>query len=78
MATELMAQPSAAGPEQLREDERKEQLADSRNYLGMGVSIGVVGAVSAALIGATCPVCIVATPALIGAGIFKRWQARRK
>jgi hypothetical protein len=81
MSTELIAEPRATtdGPaRETEETQRKERLADSRSYLGMGVTIGVVGVASAALIGATCPVCVVAAPALIGAGIFKRWQARRK
>lgn len=71
---ELNATPSE--PE--ADAKRDRQLADSKEFLGMGVAIGVVGAASAAAVGAACPMCVVAAPALIGAGLFKRWQAFRK
>lgn len=78
MTTERLAGFNAAESETQRETERTQQLADSRTYLGMGATVGIVGAASAVLVGATCPACVVAAPALIGAGIFKRWQAKRR
>jgi hypothetical protein len=69
--TALAADPAAPDP-------RKAALAASREYLGMGVTIGAVGLVSAAVIGATCPLCVVAAPAFLGLGAYKRWQARRR
>jgi len=54
------------------EDER-----DAGGMLMTGAAIGVLGVVSAALGGAVCPVCVVAAPALIGIGAYKRWRAKR-
>lgn len=42
-----------------------------------GLGVMAVGALGAIAGGALCPVCIVATPALLGAGAYKKWQARR-
>jgi hypothetical protein len=42
-----------------------------------GVGIGAIGVAGVVLLGAACPVCVVATPALIGVGLIQRWRARR-
>jgi hypothetical protein len=47
---------------------------ESTQYLTMGLGIGAVGAVGALVGAAACPVCIVATPALLGVGLYKRWK----
>lgn len=39
-----------------------------------GAGIGVLGAVSAIIGGAVCPLCVVAAPALIGMGAYRRWR----
>jgi len=39
-----------------------------------GAGIGLLGALTAAIGGAVCPVCVVAAPALIGVGAFRRWR----
>jgi hypothetical protein len=51
---------------------------DANAMILTGVGIGAFGAVSAAVIGATCPLCVVAAPALVGWGVFKRVRARRR
>lgn len=43
-----------------------------------GVSALAIGAIGAVVSGAVCPLCIVATPALLGAGLVKKWQAHRE
>ena len=43
-----------------------------------GVGLGAIGAASAAVLGATCPVCVVGAPALVGWGAYRRWRARRQ
>lgn len=66
-------------------DERAEQavdptqrrLARSNEFLTMGATVGVVGVAGAVLLGATCPICVVAAPALLGAGVVERIRARR-
>jgi len=45
--------------------------------MATGLGIGVFGAAAALIGGAVCPVCVVATPALLGLGAFRRWRARR-
>jgi len=61
--------PSAARARTLRED--------SNSLLGAGLGLGAFGAAGGLLLGAVCPVCIVATPALIGAGVVQRIRAAR-
>lgn len=43
----------------------------------MGAGIGVYGAVTAAVGAAVCPICVVATPALLGVGLYKKWRQRK-
>lgn len=57
-----------------KDDDRKE----GNHYLVSGVAIGAVGAASAALLGATCPLCVVAAPGFVGYGLYKRWRAARE
>lgn len=42
-----------------------------------GLGVGAIGVAGAVLLGATCPVCVVATPALLGAGLYQKWKRRR-
>ena len=50
---------------------------DGNAFLASGLGIGAFGVASGVLLGAVCPVCVVATPALIGAGVYKRVRAWR-
>jgi hypothetical protein len=59
-------------------DEAGEERRDANAMIAGGVGVGALGAVLAALGGAVCPVCVVAAPALVGVGAFKRWRARRR
>lgn len=45
--------------------------AEGTQYLTMGASIGAMGLAGAAL-GAVCPLCVVATPALLGFGLLQK------
>ncbi|MBS2019905.1 MAG: hypothetical protein JST00_43985 [Deltaproteobacteria bacterium] len=49
----------------------------STEYLVAGASVGVLGVVGAVVGAAACPVCVVATPALLGVGLYKRWRERQ-
>lgn len=51
--------------------------SDANQYLAMGAGIGVYGAVTAAVGAAVCPICVVATPALLGVGLYKKWRQRK-
>lgn len=53
----------------------KDQEANGLLLSGLGVAaIGAIGAIA----GAACPLCVVATPALLGFGAFRKWQARKE
>jgi hypothetical protein len=66
---------------------RKRTTADPRSseaatraateLIASGIGIGVLGTVAAVISGAVCPVCVVAAPALIGVGAYRRWRAAR-
>lgn len=56
--------------------EERSKPRESTQYIAMGASIGALGAVSAIVGAAVCPVCVVATPALLGIGFYKRWRER--
>lgn len=53
------------------------KTSDANTMLLGGLGIGAFGLVSAAIGGAVCPVCVVAAPALLGIGAFKRWKEHR-
>jgi hypothetical protein len=53
-------------------DETKPKPRESTELLVAG--LGTLGAVSAIVGAAVCPICVVATPALLGVGLYKRWK----
>lgn len=56
---------------------RRDERSEANRMIGMGVGIGAFGAATALLAGAVCPACVVAAPALVGVGLFRRRRARR-
>lgn len=52
----------------------KPKRRESTELLVAGLGIGSLGAVSAIVGAAVCPICVVATPALLGVGLYKRWR----
>ncbi len=61
-----------------REQQIQQELRDAGSCLAMGAGVGTVGTASALLLGATCPICVVMAPALIGMGLVKGYSARKK
>ena len=59
-------------------EDKKATTADANTLIVGGLGIGAFGIISAAIGGAVCPVCVVAAPALLGFGAYKRWKARTK
>ena len=56
----------------------KKGALDGNGLIASGLGVGAVGAVGVLVVGAACPLCIVATPALLGAGLVQKWRERRK
>lgn len=46
------------------------QPGDGKKCTAVGVGVGALGAVAGTLSGVVCPLCLVITPALIGAGVW--------
>lgn len=63
-------------PESLRDEKTREQGSkdDSNSYLFSGLGLGTLGATSLALTGSVCPLCVVATPILLGTAIYKKMK----
>ncbi|MCC6523070.1 MAG: hypothetical protein IT373_10450 [Polyangiaceae bacterium] len=57
-------------------DEKEHGSRASTEYLAAGLGVGAFGVLGAVVGSAVCPVCIVATPALLGVGLYKRWRER--
>lgn len=57
-------------------DEAAPKGRESTELIVAGLGIGAIGAVGAIVGAAACPICVVATPALLGAGLYKRWRER--
>ncbi len=47
---------------------------DANTCMALGAGVGALGAASAALVGAVCPLCIFIAPGLVGYGAYKRWK----
>lgn len=54
------------------------ELREANSFLALGAGLGALGTGTALLAGATCPLCVIAAPALIGVGVWKRFAASRK
>lgn len=57
-------------------DDDKQREANT--LLATGAGIAAIGVAGAVLGGAVCPVCVVAAPALLGIGAWKRLVAKRR
>jgi len=54
-----------------------ESRSDANNLLAAGASAGAIGTAGALITGAVCPLCIIATPVLLGVGFLKRMKVNR-
>lgn len=55
-----------------------ESRMDANSLLAAGASAGAIGAAGALITGAVCPLCIIATPILLGVGFLKRMRLNRE
>lgn len=53
-----------------------EALREANQCIGVGLGVGGLGAGAALALGATCPLCLVVAPGLVGLGLLKRRSAR--
>lgn len=60
------------------EQDRNAELRDANSCIVYGAGLGAVGTGTALLAGATCPLCVVLAPALIGFGVWKRITADQR
>lgn len=55
-----------------------EELREAKAAMAIGAGVGAIGTVSALLTGATCPICVVMAPVLIGTGLLKGYSAKKQ
>lgn len=60
----------------MSDDREPSARGEANRLLLAGAGIGAIGVASAIVGAAVCPVCVVAAPALLGAGAYKRWRSR--
>lgn len=58
-------------------DSRDDEAREGTRLMLSGVAIGIASAASTLLLSATCPLCVVGAPALVGWGAYKRYRASR-
>lgn len=57
--------------------DKQELKQEAHTLLVGGATLGAFSAITATLLGATCPMCVVVAPVMLGAGAFKRWQVAK-
>ncbi|MCB0330963.1 MAG: hypothetical protein KDD70_14935 [Bdellovibrionales bacterium] len=55
----------------------KERESEANTCMAIGAGVGVMGVAATVLLGATCPICYVAAPALIGTGLLAKKRAEK-
>ena len=58
--------------DQREEVQREEALREGNTCIALGVGVGGLGTAAAVTLGATCPLCFIAAPALVGMGVYRR------
>jgi len=56
----------------------QDDVSQANQCIAIGAGVGGIGTAAALTLGATCPLCFVAAPVLIGVGLFKRFSAKKK
>lgn len=70
-----------AAPSGTAEEERGETaqaLSEANQCIALGVGVGGLGTAASLALGATCPLCFVVAPALVGAGVVRRVAVKRR
>ncbi|MGE3610679.1 MAG: hypothetical protein AB7I27_13895 [Bacteriovoracaceae bacterium] len=53
-------------------DSEQDKKDDSNKFIICGLSLGSFATASVLLTGAACPMCIIAAPALLATGVYKK------
>ena len=56
----------------------KVKRQDANTCIGVGAGLGVMGTAAALVTGATCPLCFIVAPGLVGIGSYLHWQAKKE
>ncbi len=62
----------------MSDNKNKTSNKEGNDYLFMAGGVGAYGVTVAAVTGAVCPACLVITPALVGAGIYKKMKSKKE
>jgi hypothetical protein len=54
-----------------------EARSEGNQCIALGLGVGALGAAASLALGATCPLCLVIAPGLVGAGLLKRRSTSR-
>lgn len=57
------------------EPSRLKPNAEANRLMGAGLGLGAWATLSTLVLGSTCPLCVVAAPAMLGLGVYKRLTA---
>ncbi len=60
-----------------QESKAEKDRREGNTCIALGAGVGALGAISAAITGALCPLCIFVAPGLVGVGAIKRWQGTK-
>ncbi|MCB0334766.1 MAG: hypothetical protein KDD62_00630 [Bdellovibrionales bacterium] len=60
-----------------KQSDKDKCLREGNFCIGTGIGIGALGLGATLAVGATCPICVVAAPALIGVGVVQRLKASK-
>lgn len=58
--------------------EREAPPDNSTLYVGLGLGLGGYATATSVLAGFVCPVCVVAAPALLAAGVYQKMRKRHQ
>lgn len=60
----------------LSDESLKKARREGNHCIALGVGVGGLGTAAALTLGATCPLCFIAAPPLIGMGVYSRLTSK--
>lgn len=62
----------------MKKENQEKPSDNSTLYLGTGIGLGAYATATTILAGVTCPLCVVAAPALIATGVYQKFKKNKK